>query len=120
MSIDIDILLTKCSIWDLKFNLSSMKTQRYFEEERHVIGLLLFVTSNLPVWRLNLGGTKTTINFLGLIFNLLALHHFLRLFNSLLQLSSSLDIGELLKTRPVLSAKRRALDKFDQDVRLVC
>ena len=73
-----------------------MKTPRYFEKERHLIELLLYFASNLPVQGLNIGGTKTTADFSGLSFNLLALHHFLRLFNSLLQLSSSLDREELL------------------------
>ena len=89
-----------------------MKTLRYFEEDIKLnCYYTLHVTSNLPVRRLNFGRTKTTADFLGLIFNLLALHHFLRLFNSLLQLFSSLDREELLKTRQVLSAKRRGLDK---------
>ena len=60
---------------------------------------------------LSLGETKTTADFSGLIFNLLALHHFLRLFNSSLELSLSLDKEELLKTRQISSAKRRGLDK---------
>ena len=87
-----------------------MKTLKYFEE-RHIIELLLYVTSNLPVSRFNLRGTKATADFSGLIFNLLVLHHFLRLFDSLLQLSSSFDREELLKTRQISSVKRQDFNK---------
>ena len=53
----------------------------------------------------------TTVDISGLIFDLLALHRFLTLFNFEMQMSLSFDREELHKIKQVSSAKRQGLDK---------